>query len=124
MGAEEVVVGRAHPMIDPTLRQARILKEAKDPEVAVIMLDVVLGYGSHQDPAGALLNSIKEAVERAKTEGRGISFVATVVGTDADPQDLVDQETKLREAGVLVLRSNAQATRVASSIAKRQASLG
>ncbi len=103
MGSEEFVVGRAHPMIDPTLRQARIMREGRDPTVAVVLLDVVLGYGSHPDPAGALLGSIAEVRVEAAEQGRRISFLASVVGTDEDPQDLGAQERKLQDAGVLVL---------------------
>ncbi|HSD84442.1 MAG TPA: acyl-CoA synthetase FdrA, partial [Anaerolineae bacterium] len=51
LGEEEFTVGRPHPMIDNDLRIRRLLQEARDPEVAVIMLDVVIGYGTHPDPA-------------------------------------------------------------------------
>ena len=63
LGEEEFTVGRPHPMIDNDLRIRRLLQEARDPEVAVIILDVVLGYGAHPDPASEL----GKAVEDAKT---------------------------------------------------------
>jgi len=119
MGTEEFVRGRAHPMIDFTLRKTRIKKEAEDPEVAVILLDVVLGYGANPDPAGELVPVVSATRESLAAEGRDVSFVASIVGTDLDPQNVLEQEKKLTEAGVAVLPSNAQAARFAAMVAKR-----
>lgn len=116
LGEDEFTVGRLHPMIDPTLRNRRIVQEAKDPETAVIFLDVVIGYGSHEDPAGEAVKAIKEAQTVAKAAGREVIFVASVCGTEADPQVLSKQEQKLQEAGVVVLSTNAAATRLAGHI--------
>jgi FdrA protein len=116
LGEDEFTVGRLHPMLDPTLRNRRIVHEAQDPETAVIFLDVVLGYGVHPDPAGAAVEAIQEAQEVAKADGREIIFVASVCGTATDPQDLGNQEAKLKSAGVLVLPTNAAATRLAGYI--------
>jgi len=116
LGEDEFTVGRLHPMIDPTLRNRRIVQEARDPETAVIFLDVVIGYGSHADPAGMAAEAIKEARAVAKAGGREVLFVASVCGTADDPQDLGMQEAKLEEAGVLVLPTNAAATRLAGYI--------
>jgi len=104
-------------MIDPRLRQERLLKEAGDPEVAVILLDVVIGYGAHDDPAGALGEAIRAARAGAAASGRYLSVVAHVCGTAQDPQGLERQEQTLREAGALVLPTNAQAAHVAAAIA-------
>jgi succinyl-CoA synthetase alpha subunit len=117
MGEEEFTRGRPHPMIDPRLRQERILKEAQDSEVAVILLDVVIGYGAHDDPAGALGATIRAAKASAVAHGRYLSVVAHVCGTAQDPQGLEQQERTLREAGALVLPTNAQAAQVAAAIA-------
>jgi succinyl-CoA synthetase alpha subunit len=116
LGADEFTQGRAHPMIDPTLRVRRIEREARDPEVAVVLLDVVLGYGSHDDPAGSLAPAIAQAKAQAEAAGRYLSVVASVCGTELDPQDLQQQEEVLREVGVVVASSNAQAARIASRI--------
>jgi FdrA protein len=121
MGEEEFTRGRPHPMIDPRLRQERILKEASDPEVAVLLLDVVIGYGSHDDPAGAIGAAIHSAKAKAVAAGRYLSVVAHVCGTEQDPQGLEQQERTLREAGALVLPTNAQAARVAAAIAGARA---
>ncbi len=116
LGEDEFTVGRLHPMIDPTLRNRRIVQEAKDPETAVIFLDVVIGYGSHDDPAGEAVKAIKEAQAIARAAGREIIFVASVCGTADDPQDLGLQEAKLEVAGVMVLPTNAAATRLAGHV--------
>jgi len=108
MGDEFFTSGRAHPMIDPTLRRLRILQEAKDPSVAVIMLDIVLGYGSNSDPGGALRGAIEEGKGIAKKAGRELLVMAHVCGTDADPQSLEEQSKKLSDAGVVLFPSNAQ----------------
>ena len=118
LGDEEFVRGRAHPMIDMSLRQQRIVKEARDPETAVILLDVVLGLGAHRDPASALTPAIEEAKAVAKKDGRHLSIVASICGTDKDPQDKKGQVKKFGEAGVLLMPSNAQATRMAALIAR------
>jgi succinyl-CoA synthetase alpha subunit len=116
MGEEEFTLGRPHPMIDPRLRQERLLKEVEDASVAVILLDVVIGYGSHANPAGALAETIRAAKARVAEQGRYLAVVAHVCGTHQDPQGLQQQEKLLYEAGVLVLPTNAQATRVAAAI--------
>lgn len=108
LGDEFFTAGRAHPMIDPTLRRLRILQEAKDPSVAVIMLDVVLGYGSAADPGGALVGSIEEAKRIAKDGERDLIVMAHVCGTESDPQSLRQQSEKLSKAGVVLFPTNAQ----------------
>jgi succinyl-CoA synthetase alpha subunit len=117
LGDDLFTRGRPHPMIDHRLRNERLIKEAGDPEVAVILLDVVLGYGSHSDPAGEMAPIIHKARSLANTTGRNLVVVGFVCGTAADPQNLSRQEGILREAGVLLAESNAQAVRMATSIA-------
>lgn len=107
LGDEFFTAGRAHPMIDPTLRRLRITQEAKDPEVAVIMLDIVLGYGSSADPGGALRGAIEEAKEATEKNGGGLVVVAHLCGTDADPQSLKEQREKLSDTGTVLFESNA-----------------
>jgi L-asparaginase/Glu-tRNA(Gln) amidotransferase subunit D len=82
----------------------------------VILLDVVLGYGSHPDPAREMVPAILKA-----KKGRQLAVVASVCGTDEDPQGLQRQEAALREAGVLLAESNARAVALAAAIAKRLA---
>jgi FdrA protein len=117
LGDDAFTRGRPHPMIDQTLRRERMLHEAADPEVAVILFDVVLGYGAHPDPASELAVTLEEARALARAAGRDLAFVGSVCGTAGDPQDLPRQEAALREAGVLLADSNAQAVRLATRIA-------
>jgi len=120
LGEEEFTVGRPHPMIDANLRSERLLSEASKGDVAVILFDVVLGYVASPDPAGDLLPAIREAKKSAKKKGRSVIFVSHVCGTDNDPQGLNAQEQKLREEGVLVFPTNAQASRAAGMITTRR----
>ena len=116
LGEDEFTQGRLHPMIDPSLRNRRIIQEAHDPSTAVILLDIVLGYGAHPDPAGAAVEAIREAQQITEEAERHIVFVASVCGTEADPQTLSQQEAKLRDAGVIVLPDNAAAARLAGLV--------
>jgi FdrA protein len=124
LGEEEFTVGHPHPMIDATLRSERLVKEASDQSTAVILFDVVLGYVASPDPAGDLIPAIKEAKSIARNKGRSLAFVAHVCGTEGDPQGLQLQEEKLKEAGVLVLPTNALASRVAGCITTKGKRIG
>jgi FdrA protein len=111
LGEDEFTVGRLHPMMDNDLRIRRLQQEADDPEVAVILLDVVLGYGAHPDPASELAPAIASARAGAEEAGRYLEVVAVVVGTDEDPQDLNSQVQQLKDAGARVETSNEAAVR-------------
>lgn len=116
LGDDLFTQGRPHPMIDFRLRNERIIQEAKDPSTAVILLDVVLGHGSNMDPAGELVPAIQRAQKIAAKVKRKVIFVGSVCGTESDPQTLSRQEELLREAGVILAQSNAQAARLAAAI--------
>ncbi len=116
LGAEEFTVGRLHPMLDLELRNRRILWEARDPEVAIILLDLILGYGAHPDPAGETATAIAQARELAKREERKLIVISSLCGTQGDPQNLTEQEKKLRQAGALVLASNVAAAKLAGLV--------
>ena len=118
LGADEFTLGRAHPMIDPTSRIDAMAALAKDPRVAVLLLDIVLGHGAAADPAGDLLPALHAARERARQDGRPLHVVASVIGTEGDPQGLAAQVANLESAGAWVLPSNAQAARAAAAIAQ------
>ncbi len=117
LGEDIFTVGRPHPMIDGGVRRDWIRRAAADPATAVLLLDVVLGYGAHPDPVGELLPAVEDARREAGAAGRGLAVVATVVGTDADPQGFPAQVARLEAAGVVVMPSNAQAARLAARIA-------
>jgi succinyl-CoA synthetase alpha subunit len=116
-GAGEFTVGRPHPMIDLRARIERLVQEARDASVAVVTLDVVLGYGSHDDPAAALAPAIAQAIGLAAAEGRHLSIVCFVCGTEDDPQALSDQRAKLAAAGALVMPGSTAAARLAGALA-------
>ena len=110
LGADEYTIGRPHPMIDPAPRTARLREALAEPEVAVVLLDVVLGLGAHADPA----RPVRDAVVGA--HGEGPAVVASVCGTRDDPQDYERQVAMLGDAGVIVAPSNADAAAVAAMI--------
>jgi succinyl-CoA synthetase alpha subunit len=116
LGEEEFTVGRPHPMIDNDLRIRRLLQEARDPQVGVIMLDVVLGYGAHPDPASELGNAVEEARRLGRGENRELLVVAAVTGTEEDPQNLSRTTSTLERAGVIVCDSNSAAARLSALI--------
>ena len=116
LGDDVFTVGRPHPMIDPSTRTDRLGAESEDPTVAVILLDLVLGYGSHPDPAGALVPHLVRARAKAAARGGRLSFVASVTGTPGDFQGLAEQRRKLEEAGAVVMPSNRQAALLAARI--------
>jgi FdrA protein len=106
-------------MIDHRLRNERLTAEAQDPQTAVILLDVVLGYGAHADPASVIAPVVETAISQAAASGRHLAVVGFVCGTRADPQNLERQETRLREAGMRLAGSNAEAARLAAQIVSR-----
>ncbi len=122
LGDDTLTVGRAHPMIDPSLRLEAIRGAASDPRVRVVLLDVVLGHGAHADPAAAHVPAIREALEHAAAQRRPLDVVVTLVGTTGDPQGLDRQAEALAAGGARVFASNAQATRAAIDCIQGQGS--
>jgi len=117
LGDDIFTRGRPHPMIDHRLRNERIAIEARDPETAVLLLDVVLGYGSHPDPAAELGPAVAAAIAEAARSGRKLAVVGFVCGTEADPQNFKRQQASLREAGMILTQTSAQAVWIAARIA-------
>jgi succinyl-CoA synthetase alpha subunit len=114
MGDDAFTEGRPHPMIDPTLRDARLLSEAADPETAVILFDVVLGHGADADPGRGLVVVLEEATSGAAADGRELIVIAHVCGTELDPQPRALLIATLEGAGVIVAASNAEAAALAA----------
>lgn len=119
LGDDVFTVGKAHPMIDPSGRQVRLEEEAKDGSIAVILMDFVIGYGAHIDPVGEMMPSVEKAKRVLKEQGKKVIWVASVCGTEEDPQDLLEQERRLIDAGFVVMPSNAQAVRFVSKVLNR-----
>jgi FdrA protein len=109
-GSERLTRGRAHPMIDPSLRDAAVARNGADPRVGVLLLDVVLGRGAHPDPAAALAPAIASVLAQRAGD---LAVVVSLCGTRRDPQGLDAQSARLREAGATVTFSNATAARLA-----------
>jgi FdrA protein len=112
-GDDALTRGRPHPMIDPSLRLAQLAREAADPAVGVILLDVVLGHAAHSDPAAEIAPVVGSALA-ARPE---LTVVASLIGSRRDPQDLNRQASMLHRAGAHVFTSNAHAARFATSVA-------
>ena len=116
LGEDEFTVGRLHPMMDNELRVQRLRAEAEDPETALILMDVVLGYGSHPDPAAELAPAIASARKAAVKNGRSLEVVITLSGTEADLQGRDAQQEKFAEAGAKVFLSSDAAVRYAGRL--------
>ena len=113
LGADEFTVGRPHPMLDPSVRNEHLSRTVREAGVAAVLLDVVIGYGAHEDPAGVISETLSGIpAPRAP-------IVASVCGTEGDPQVYSEQVGKLKKAGVAVAPSNALAAVLALRIAQR-----
>ncbi|MBN6044477.1 acyl-CoA synthetase FdrA [Citrobacter sp. ku-bf4] len=117
LGDDSYTLGRPHPMIDPTTRSIEIEKLAAMPDVGVLLLDVVLGYGACADPAGAVVEAVQQV--RA-TRNAPLVTIATLTGTDADPQGRSGQTDILREAGIAVVETLEEAVLLAISLTHHQ----
>ncbi|WP_245607226.1 protein FdrA [Pseudonocardia spinosispora] len=118
LGEEEYTKGRPHPMIDPEARIEMLREQGADPAVAVIILDVVLGYGAHPDPAAELAPICAKIIE-----GGGPRIVTYVLGTERDPQGYAAQKRAFEEAGCLVTETAARASLAAAALAGRKPEL-
>lgn len=102
LGDDSYTRGRPHPMIDPSSRNEMITRLADEPGIGVLLLDIVLGYGGHPDPAGEVATAVTQL--RA-ARGAPIVVIATLTGTADDPQDRAGQAGKLEEAGIVIAES-------------------
>ena len=121
MGDDEYTRGRPHPMIDPALRNAAIRDAAHDPAIAIVLFDVVLGYGAHASPADALADALRDAQRTAAEHGRKLVAIGHVCGTEQDPQDRAAQVRTLESAGAVIAGSNIEAATLAAELARRLA---
>ena len=116
LGEDVFTLGKPHPMIDFSTRNKRIIEEAKDKETAVILLDLVLGYGANMDPLPGIIPVIKEVKQLAKANSRELPIVCSVTGTDEDPQNRGRVVEAMKNAGVFVCRSNAEASKLCKQL--------
>lgn len=110
LGDDAYTVGRPHPMIDPTLRNQMLAERLRDGKTAVILMDVVIGYGAHADPAGDLVAQLPPLAARKAV------LITSVCGTEGDPQSYSRQARLLQDAGVIVAPSNAHAAELAIEV--------
>ncbi len=116
LGDDEYTVGRPHPMIDPAARAERVAAAGGRADVGVLLLDLVLGFGSAADPATPLADAVTAARAAAAADGRRLEVVASVCGTVGDPQGFEAQRKVLRSVHAHVLPSNAAAARYAAAL--------
>jgi FdrA protein len=120
LGGDEYTAGRPHPMIEPDLRTEHILRAADRDDIGVVLLDIVLGFGSHADPAGVVAQAVNAAREVARTRGRSLRFLGSVTGTEADPQGFAGQVATAIGAGIEIFPCNASAARAAIRLTTRE----
>ncbi|MFH1452651.1 MAG: acyl-CoA synthetase FdrA [Armatimonadota bacterium] len=113
LGEDEFTQGRPHPMIDPVSRNERMLADKDLDNIRIIILDVMLGYGSHPDPAGELVKAVTTIRDEANKKNIHITFLAEVCGTEDDPQKYSDQKKILEDAGIIVMPTNAEMVKLA-----------
>ncbi|RCX14406.1 FdrA protein [Fontibacillus phaseoli] len=124
LGDDMYTQGRPHPMIDGTTRFQFIEETSKQPEVAVVLFDLVLGYGAHEDMAASLSKAIKKAISGAASEGRKLYFVGSICGTKKDPQNYDSQLKLMLEAGAIMTDSNFSAVRTALRMIGHEVQVG
>lgn len=115
-GEEEFTLGRPHPTIEPSVRKPAIMREAMDPETAVLLMDFVLTPPGPIDPVGDVIEDIRGAMKMVRERGGKLAVVASVCGTDSDLQNIEKQESMLRDAGVLVCPTNYRAALLAGEM--------
>jgi FdrA protein len=118
LGDDAYTRGRPHPLIDPRLRNDQIVAEAARGDVALFLVDIILGYGAHADPAGALRPALERAREAAARAGGRPHVLASITGTEDDPQSYDAQRAKLEGAGVVVAESSSVAAQAAGCLAR------
>ena len=109
-----------HPMIDPAQRDALVRAQGADAQTAVILFDVVLGFGSHDNPGQSLALALADAQRDASAQGRTLALIGHVCGTDDDPQDKASQVRQLQAVGAVIAGSNVEAAWLAAHLAAAQ----
>lgn len=112
LGDDEFTVGRAHPMIDPTLRYQMLEEQINNPQASIILIDIVLGYGAHEDPAAGIADILKRNQDKLAQK----TILASICGTDEDPQNYAQTKATLEKNGVIVTPSNRCAAMIAGKI--------
>lgn len=117
LGDDQFTVGRPHPMIDPSIRNDRLVQDT-DAETAVLLMDLVLGYGAHPNPALELAVAARKAQKKSADMGGQLTVIASICGTEGDPQGFDTMKRELESSGIIVMPSNTQAAHLAGRILK------
>jgi succinyl-CoA synthetase alpha subunit len=116
LGDDRFTRGKPHPVIEPFLRDERVARAGEDPRVALVLADLVLGHGAHPNPARGLVDAALEAKRTSRRHGGGLAVVASITGTEGDPQGYSREKKTLEQAGVWVAETNEEAARLAAAI--------
>ncbi|MCC8166482.1 MAG: acyl-CoA synthetase FdrA [Planctomycetes bacterium] len=119
LGEDEFTVGRPHPMMAPDLKMDRLVDALCNPHVGVVLMDMVIGYGSHPAQADLAIEALERAATQSNGESRNKLVVASVCGTDKDRPSRKEEVKKLRDAGIVVLATNAIAASYAADALAR-----
>ena len=115
-GEEEFTSARPHPIIDPLLRRNRILEDANDPNVGVIIIDIICGINAAKNTMAFHAETIKKAIEIAREQGRKLSVFTYICGTE---NDVSKNELKLlADSGAKLFTSNALMSFAAALVVK------
>ena len=112
LGADEYTLGKPHPMLEPSVRTPHLINALQDPSNAVIMLDIVLGYGAHSDPSAEVAEAVGSAAEKPVV-------IASVCGTEDDPQDYRTQCAALEQSGIVLCHCNSRMAELGAAILKQ-----
>jgi hypothetical protein len=116
IGDEYFTLGKPHPIVDPSVICERLIQEANDPQTAVLLFDILLGYGANADPVGIIGPTLEKINNRLKAQGRQICMIVAINGTDKDPQGLKNQIAQFEALGVKVMTSTSGAATLAGLI--------
>jgi len=112
LGADEYTLGKPHPMLEPAVRTSFLIDELNNPATAVIMIDLVLGYGAHHDPATEVCDALKSVDHNA-------IILASVCGTADDPQNYDQQCQSLQSAGAVLCQCNSEMATLAAAVIEK-----
>jgi FdrA protein len=114
LGADEYTTNAPHPMINPAQQADQLRAALAEPSTGVVLFDVVIGHGSHEDPAAVLAPAVADGLAAARDAGRAVFAACSVCGTEGDPQRRSRQVEQLRAAGAVVAETNAEAALLAA----------
>ncbi len=116
MGANEFTVGRPHSLVSPETKLERIIMELCSPETAILITDIVIGYGTAKNQASLLVQAFDKAARITNGKSREVIVLSSVCGTDNDLPSRSSEIEILKDAGIFVFGSNAAAANYAADL--------